>query len=48
MSKKVIKSIKEGLIPPEVRINGISNGGELYLGFTNEMVFPSNFTAMLN
>ena len=48
MNKKVLESIKKGLIPPEVRINEISNGGDLFLGFTNEMVFPSNFTAILN
>ena len=48
MNKKVLESIKKGLLPPEVRINEISNGGDLFLGFTNEMVFPSNFTAILN
>ena len=48
MNKKVLDFIKKGLIPPEVRTNGISNSGELYLGFTKDIVFPSNLTAILN
>ena len=48
MNKKVLDFIKKGLIPPEVRTKGISNSGELYLGFTKDIVFPSNLTAILN
>ena len=48
MNKKFLESIKKGMVPPEIRTKKISNTGDLYLGFTNEMVFPSNFTAILN
>ena len=34
--------------PPEVRVLRISNNREVFLTFTNEMVFPSNFTDILN
>ena len=34
--------------PPEVRILRISNNGEVFFTFTNEMMFPGNFTEILN
>jgi len=40
--------LKEGRIPPDVRVKNFSNVGELYLSFTKKMVFPSNFTEILN
>ena len=36
------------MILPDVRVNKISNAGELYLRFTKEMIFPGNFTDILN
>ena len=35
-------------MPPEVRTSKISSAGELFLGFTKEMVIPDNFTDILN
>ena len=48
MNKKVLQSLKEGAILPEVRVERISNQSELFLSFTKEMVFPGNFTNILN
>ena len=31
-----------------MRISTVSSDGKVQLTFTNEMVFPANFTAMLN
>ncbi len=31
-----------------MRISSVSSDGKVQLTFTNEMVFPANFTAMLN
>ena len=40
--------MKNGVIPPEVRAERISNQSELYLSFTKEMALPGNFTEILN
>ena len=33
---------------PEVRVVGTSNEGEIFLSFTNEMMFPPDFLTTLN
>lgn len=35
-------------MPPEVRMSSISFDSKVSLTFTNEMIVPSNFTAILN
>ena len=49
MTSIVVEAMEKQLQkPPEVRILRISNYGEVFFTFTNEMIFPSNFTAILN
>ena len=40
--------IKDGYRPPEVRIPRVSYDAKVLLNFSNAMMFPSNFTAILN
>ena len=40
--------IKDGYRPPEVRIPRVSYDAKVLLNFSNTMVFPDNFTAILN
>ena len=40
--------VAEGPKPPGVQMSSISFYGQFSLTFTNEMVVPSNFTAILN
>ena len=49
MNERVIESIKsQTLRPLDVRILRISNDAEVFLTFTNDMVFPTNFADTLN
>ena len=38
----------KGKKSPAVQVLKISNGGELYLSFNNDMIFPNNFIEILN
>ena len=38
----------KGKKSPEVQVLKISNVGELYLSFNNDMIFPNNFIEILN
>ena len=49
MNDQVLKTIEDKTEPPpEMRVLRISNDGKVFLSFTNEMVFPGNFTDILN
>ena len=49
MTERVQKSIKNKTKkPPDMQVLRISKDGKVFLTFTNDMNFPSNFIDMLN
>ena len=49
MTERAQKSIKnKAQKPPEIRVLRNSNDAKVFLVFTNNMNFPSNFTDILN
>ena len=49
MNERVLKTIEDKTKPsPEMRVLRISNDGKVFLSFNNYMVFPNNFTDILN
>ena len=49
MNERVLKTIEDKTkLSPEMRVLRISNDGKVFLSFNNYMVFPNNFTDILN